>query len=205
MAPPPTRTRSPLRARLLQIHLYGGLATFWYLLAYGVTSLGFNHPWLLPDPPQRTEAGSVPYTASAGDARARAEAAAADAGIAGWYLPWTVREDGRVLRFDVQRPGYVTHVTADAQAGLLTYERVGPDLAGMLHFLHGSTHPVPGLPGTRPWGWYTDVTTALVLFFCASGVWLFWERTASRRIALGVLAAGGAVFAALAALLLAGA
>ncbi len=37
------------RRWLLNLHLYGGLVTCWYLVIFGVSSLHFNHRGLLPE------------------------------------------------------------------------------------------------------------------------------------------------------------
>lgn len=94
ISPSPSRVRS----WWMRIHLYGGLVCFWYLLIFGITSLAFNHPGLLPE---RTglavewdQAMEVPDVA---DPLKRGEAVQQRLDLIGWVLPWNLEPGTEAL------------------------------------------------------------------------------------------------------------
>ncbi|MCI0541233.1 MAG: hypothetical protein L0Z50_39025 [Verrucomicrobiales bacterium] len=92
---------------LLNIHLYGGLVSCWYLLIYGVTPLDFNHPWLHPEargePVKWERAITVPNLP---DNVKLGEAIRYQLDLIGWVIPWNMRRDGAGnLQFELSRPG----------------------------------------------------------------------------------------------------
>lgn len=162
---------------------------FWYLLIYGVSSLSFNHPWLLPSregPPRSWEQRmEIPDLA---DNLKLAEHVRDRLGLMGWPLPWAMsREPNGTLRFEHSRPGRQYRIVADRQAGVVKVEERDTGWRPILGFLHGTTEGVPKAPFTRAWGFYTEITNWFVLFAGLSGIWLWAGRTAERRTALAVL------------------
>lgn len=167
------------------VHLHGGLVCFWYLLVFGVTSLGFNHPGWIPRsvgaPVEWEKTLVIPATP---DDLKLGEAVQQQLDLIGWVLPWNLeRMPSGDLRFEIERPGRKYRVTTDRAAARVRVEesRTGP--ASILHFLHGSAGGVPGTRVLDLWGAYTDVTTGLVLFLAVSGVVLWLKRSRDRRLA----------------------
>lgn len=183
------RTKVRIRRWVLNLHLYGGLAAFWYLLVYGVSSLSFNHPWLLPaggGEPVRWES-PFSFPDISGDLEL-ARAARDELGLMGWPLPWAMRRDGNGdLRFEMSRPGKKYQIHLDKAAGVARVEAESTGLGSVFHILHGSTEGVPNAGFFAPWGVYTEFTTWYVLFAAASGVYLWASRAREKRLALGVL------------------
>jgi hypothetical protein len=187
------------RRWLLNLHLYGGLVTCWYLVIFGVSSLHFNHRGLIPESRgarvRWERALELPEEA---DNLKLAEAVRDRLGLFGWPLPWNLKREGNGnLRFEMARPGKQYWIEVDRAAGRVRVEEERRGLASVLHFLHGSTEGVPGAPGLRAWGIYTEITTGLVLFFAGSGVYLWWRRAAARRLAGAILVTSLAVSLAL--------
>ena len=184
-------TSRPSRTRrwLLNSHLYGGLVCCWYLLIYGVTSLDFNHPGLLPE----TRGKKVKWQRALNipdltDNVKLGEAIRDQLDLVGWVIPWNLRRDGAGnLQFELSRPGKAYMILADRAAGKVHVEEQRTGLRSALHFLHGSTEGLPGSGFMNAWSLYTEATTWLVLFFAGSGVYLWARRERDRRLALAVL------------------
>ncbi len=184
-------TQSHARARrwLLNIHLYGGLICFWYLLIYGVTSLDFNHPWLFPEVKSEKvkweRALNIPDLA---DNVKLGETIRDQLDLIGWVIPWNMRRDGAGnLQFELSRPGKNYVIATDRAAGIVRVEEQHTGLRSALLSLHGNTGDVPGSRFLGAWGIYTEITTWLVMFFADSGIYLWVRRERARRFALAVL------------------
>lgn len=184
-------TSRPSRTRrwLLNIHLYGGLISCWYLLIYGVTSLDFNHPGLLPNPRGEKVKWERPLAIpNLADNAKLGEAIRDQLDLIGWVIPWNMRrDDAGNLQFELSRPGKNYVIATDRAAGLVRVEEQRAGLRSALHFLHGSTEGVPGSGFMNAWSLYTEATTWLVLFFAGSGVHLWARRERERQFALSVL------------------
>lgn len=171
-----------LRPVLWQLHLYGGLLCFGYLIVYGCSALAFNHPGLLakPDGARREWRAAVELPDSADDP-ARAEATRDALGLLGWPLPWTMRRDeGGTLRFEMERPGRHYWIAVEAGGGVTVAEE-GRGLVSVLKGLHGLSDGIPGSALMNAWSGYTEITTWVVLFSVASGVFLWATRVRFRR------------------------
>jgi hypothetical protein len=180
---PPTAGRA--RRWLLNLHLYGGLVTCWYLVFYGVSSLSFNHRGLIPEFRGPKVSWDRPLELpEISDNLKLAEWVRDRLGLLGWPLPWNMqRSEGGDLRFEMARPGKQYWIEVDRAAARVRVEEERRGLGSVLHFLHGSTEGVPGAPWLLAWGVYTEVTTWLVLFFAGSGIYLWVRRAKDRRLA----------------------
>jgi hypothetical protein len=180
-----------LRGLVLQVHLYGGLICFWYLLVFGISSLSFQHEWLLPAPsPGRTHwerAIAIPELSGDG---ALADAIRDASGLPGWPMPWTMRRDEEgELHYEQAAPGRQFWIHVDRSAGMIRVEEQRKGLRSILRILHGPTEGVPNLPITAAWCVYTEFTTWFVLFSVVSGVYLWASRASRKRLAAATLLA----------------
>ena len=173
----------------MNLHLYGGLVTCWYLLILGYTSLGFNHPALQfksSEPKVHSERPLAIPTAT--DDLKLAEEVRDQLGLIGWPLPWNMKHDVKNdLGFEMGRPGRKYWIQLDRSAGKAKIESENQSVFEILRFLHGSTEGVPISRYMTAWGLYTEVTTWFVLFAVGSGVILWAQRERNRRLALGIL------------------
>lgn len=175
----------------MRIHLYGGLVCFWYLLIFGVTSLGFNHPGLIPSGLGPATLWERPLVQpDLPDHLKLGEAVQQELDLIGWVLPWNLdRRPSGDLRFELHRPGRQYVITTDRAAGTVRVEERTAGAASILNFLHGSNAGVPGTRFLHLWGFYTEITVWLVLFLAVSGVVLWARRSRNRRTAAWVLTA----------------
>lgn len=181
------------RRWLLALHLHGGLIAFWYFLIYGITSLNFNHPGLLPrwEGPRRTWTAPLDVPAESDNLKL-AEGVRDRLGLAGWPLPWDMGRDAEgELHFALSRPGKDYRIHVDTSAGQARVEEHRTGWRSILGFLHGSIEGIPNAPWTRAWGIYTEFTSLYLFFAVGSGLYL-WSRRATRRRASLLLLGGSA-------------
>jgi hypothetical protein len=181
--------RSKLRGWILNIHLYGGLLSCWYLLLFGISSLGFNHPGLVSESKgavlRRQVSMEVPQI---DDDLKLAEFARDRLGLIGWPLPWNMERDSTGnLRFEMSRPGKSYQIYLDRAAGVARIEAQSTGYRSILHFLHGSTEGIPGSNYMTFWSLYTEFTTWFVLFALFSGIWLWAKRDQGGKTVLAAL------------------
>jgi hypothetical protein len=190
---------------VLNLHIYGGLLCFSYLIVFGVSSLAFNHestfprkgevepktwerPIDLPDLPRLTESMTGEQrVATKAEANNRVRAAL---GLFGhqrpWEQSWWDPKDPNHYRASIVRPGreYEVDVYLDRKLARVTETRrtVWTILSG-LHGFHGR---MPGSQLVSSWTWYTELCTFVVLFAGASGIYL-WTRRRNERRAGGIV------------------
>lgn len=176
----------------MRIHLYGGLVCFWYLLVFGITTLRFNHPGLLPE--RRGPAIHWEQAVAIPDLPADlklGEAVRGNLDLIGWVLPWNLQKTPSAdLRFELVRPGRNYRITTDRVGGRASVEERKTGLGSAINFMHGSTEGIPGTRFLHLWSLYTEVTTWMVVFLVGSGVVLWWRRSRNRWRAAMTLGLG---------------
>ena len=200
-----------LRKLILNLHIYGGLLCFGYLIVFALSSLNFNHP--LPftrvrsEPvrwERKIELADLPRLTPdlTGQQRDAVKAEANHAvrrslGLFGhqrpWRESWWSDKDSNHYHASLVRPGveYEVDVHLDRKLAVVTETRTSAwQVVGALHGLHGD---MPDSPFVTTWGWYTELCTFAVLFAGASGVYL-WTRRKNERRAGYVLLGGAAAF-----------
>jgi hypothetical protein len=200
---------------ILNLHIYGGLLCFSYLILFGVSSLNFNHPY------EFTRARSEPRTWEQqvnlpdlprltadmkGEQRVAAKAQANNAvrralGLFGhqrpWQQSWWDAKDPNHYHASLVRPGveYEVDVHLDRNLAKVSETRTTPWAVMIgLHGFHGN---MPGSRFVSAWAWYTEICTFVVLFAGGSGVYLWTRRRNERRIGYALLGAAGALSLAL--------
>ena len=197
-----------LRKLILNLHIYGGLLCFGYLILFGVSSLNFNHPleftkkrgeprtWRqtidLPDLPRLTDDMTNDQRIAA---KAKANHAVRRAlGLFGhqrpWGESWWNAKDPNHYHASLVRPGveYEVDVHLDRRLAIVTETRT--NAWRVMVGLHGFHGEMPGSALVSSWSGYTEFCTFIVLFAGGSGVYLWTRRRNERRI--GLLMLGGA-------------
>jgi hypothetical protein len=145
---------------------------------------------------------SVPPGLEALDGRARVDAlqpVLESMGVAGeiGFVRHVPKE--KRLIFAAAAPGRDANVDLDYGAGTATVTvRDTGFLDGLVTLHKAPGQHLAALRGNwwpmRVWGWFADATVYLVLFICASGLYLWWVLRAERRAGLLFMAAGALTF-----------
>ena len=195
-----------LRRIVLNLHIYGGLLCFSYLILLGISVLNFNHPFSFtrgqPDQTTWTQQSGMPRLAKA-DGKTSADAmqrrnnaaiarmmhtfaAAYPTSNGSWTVPDTYHAH-------LVRPGkeYQVDVHPDQKRATITQIRTGG--WALIRDLHGSYYVYPDSILASTWRFYTDLCVFVVMFAGVSGVCLWTARRRERRIGLLVIGIAGVV------------
>jgi hypothetical protein len=195
-----------LRKIALNIHIYGGLLCFSYLILLGIIVLNFNHPFAFthrqPDETTWTQPIDLPALAkpdgkTPADAMQRQNnaaivrmmhsfAAAYPTSNGSWIGPNTYHAH-------LVRPGkeYQVDVHPDQKSATITQIRTG--WWALIRDLHGSYYVYPDSVLASTWRLYTDLCVFVVMFAGISGVYLWTARRRERRIGLLAIGVAGVV------------
>ena len=195
-----------LRRIVLNIHIYGGLLCFSYLILLGISVLNFNHPFAFTRPradettwTQRLE---VPALARA-DGKTPAEAmqrqnnAAIVHAMRSFAEPypnsngsWTSAD---TYHAHLMRPGkeYLIDVHPDEKSATITQTRTG--WWQLIRDLHGSYFIYADSVLASTWSWYTDLCVFVVMFAGVSGVYLWTAHRRERQLGVLVIGIAGVV------------
>lgn len=169
-----------LRRFLVNIHYFGGLASFWYLIVLGISSLHFNHRFSFIDQPSDTIGWKreVFFPISDAGSAGLAERIRDSLSLIGSPLPSETRHDSiGYHHFVLEHPGkrYVVDYSFSDHLANVTEIRKG--FWPVFVSLHGAGM-VPNAPIMVAWGWYTRLTAVVVLISVLSGiyVWLIGNK-----------------------------
>jgi hypothetical protein len=197
-----------MRKLILNLHIYGGLLCFGYLIVFGVSSLNFNHPleftrttaaprtWQqavrLPDLPRVTDdmTGQQRVAAKANANHAVRRALRLFGHQRPWGESWWNEQDLSHYHASLVSPGVEYEVDVHLDRDLAIVKETRTNAWRVMIALHGFHGDMPGSVFISSWGWYTEFCTFVVLFAGASGVYLWTRRRNERRIGLPLL--GGA-------------
>jgi hypothetical protein len=199
-----------MRKTILNIHMYGGLLCFSYLIIFGISSLNFNHPFAftrarseakvwekavtLPDLPRTTPDMT-------NDQRVKAKTDANNTvrralGLFGYQRPWKESfwntQDPNHYHASLVRPGREYDVDVYLDRGLANVKETRISAWSIVARLHGMHGEMPDSPFVSTWMVYTEICTIFVLFAGASGIYLWTARKNERRtgyILIGTCAA----------------
>jgi len=195
---------------ILNLHIYGGLLCFSYLIIFGISSLNFNHPFAFTtnkaQPTTWQQAIDVPDLPRVTDDMKGPERIATKAtannivrralGLFGHQRPWAESgwdaKDPDHYHASLVRAGveYEVDVHLDRKVANVVETRSNPWL--VMKGLHGFHGNMPNSALVTSWGWYTELCTFVVLFAGASGVYLWTRRKNERRIGYALIGAATA-------------
>ena len=179
-----------MQSLLRKIHIYSGLACFWYLIILGISSLHFNHNFGFMERSgaqihwnQRT----VKIDPGSDDLKV-AEAIRDSLSLMGWPFPWEMSRDSTSLQFAMEQPakryviryGFVDH-TVNVTETDKGFWRV-------FNSLHGAGE-IPNGPFMKWWKWYTRATVLIVIFSIVTGLYIWLKSKEEKKTGIIVLSA----------------
>ena len=194
------------RKVILNIHMYGGLLCFSYLLLIGISTLNFNHRFSFTIRPASVRTWTQPMTLPG---LVTPEAANHDvAAIVHQNNPMVIHALGSFGTFTYAdgvwtdsdtyharfvRPGKEYQVDVHPSRGRATITRTRANVWAMIRDMHGLYAVYPDSLLASSFKWYTEISAIVVLFACISGVYLWTARRRERRLGLIMLGAAGVV------------
>jgi hypothetical protein len=177
-----------MQSFLRKIHIYGGLACFWYFIILGVSSLQFNHHFKFMEPQRDSivwESQSIALNDSLDDLKL-AEAIRDSLSLMGWQLPWDMWRDSFSIHFAMEQPAkrYFITYTFDSNAAKIVETRKG--FWPVFNSLHGAGL-VPNGSFTTLWQWYTRAAVIVGIFSIVTGLYIWMESNEDKKSGLLIL------------------
>lgn len=162
----------------INLHLYAGLFVFFYLMAFGISTLVLNH-----DLDRRIETTGTPQTWQAQaviDANLAdlplAESIRDQLGIMGWPAGWTLKRNAELLKFEINHPGRRYHLTVNTLSGQVTITESSKGLLATFEALHIFDGSLPNAPlFIKSWAVYQWLGLLVMSISLILGIWL-WLR-----------------------------
>jgi hypothetical protein len=196
-----------LRRIILNVHIYGGLVCFSYLILFGISVLNFNHPFAFTKSPASVTTWSQPMELPAlerTDGKSAAEALTirrdnngAILHAMGSFVAPSPNPDGGWTDADTYharflRPGKEYEIDVHPGQGTATVTQTRAGVWTLIRDLHGLAAVYPDSTFASSWKWYTELCTFVVIAAGVSGVYLWAARRRERRVGVVMLAVAGA-------------
>jgi hypothetical protein len=182
-------------------HMYLALFLFPWILMYALSTLAMNHRSLFterygPGPVafekerELVYAGFFPENA---ELKAISQQILSSVGLDGAHGV-TRRKDGAIVinRNDLVAPRRLTYSAADRR---LLIEKMPYRPNAFLERFHRRRGYATGYRLDTVWAVTVDVVIVAMVFWVVSGLWMWWEMTATRRPGLSALLGGAGLFA----------
>ena len=185
-----------------RIHLYLGLFLVPWVLLYAVSTAAMNHRelvtrWLAGAKPVWRPVATLDYSRDFPTNLTREAIGRLildDLDLPGRHRVSGGR-DGRPLVIERQQPLGFRRITFDAAAGRLTIEAESFQSQSFLERIHRRRGYEAGASRENGWAFGVDLAMGALLFWALSGLWLWWEMPATRRLGLICLGGGAGLFA----------
>ena len=177
-----------MQSILQKIHIYGGLACFWYLIILGISSLQFNHHFEFMQ--QQSDSTIWEQQISKIDT-AHADLRLAEAirdslSLMGWPLPWEMWRDSAALHFEMEQPAKRYFITFSFYNNKITIVEKKKGFWPVFNSLHGSG-TVPNGPFTTLWQWYTRATVITLIVSIITGIYIWLNTKEDKKTGLIIL------------------
>jgi len=177
-----------MQSLLQKIHIYGGLACFWYLIILGVSSLHFNHHFKFMEHRSDSivwERQSLAVDESLDDLQL-AEAIRDSLSLMGWPLPWEMWRDSAALHFAMEQPAKRYFITYNFAGNEVEVIQRSKGFWNVLNALHGAGS-VPNGPFTTLWQGYTRLTVITVILSIITGVYIWLKSKKDKKTGFVIL------------------
>ncbi len=165
------------RRFLIKIHLYCGLFTVFYLVAFGFSSIVLNHKINLDNTVVTQNWATTTEIDPAGkENKELAEIIKNELGLMGWTPFWLYKRDSSHFRFTVTHPGRNYHLNLNLLQGTLQIEEAPKGFLSVLNSIHFLNGHIPNAPLLlRSWAVYQWLALLTMLVSLFLGLWL-WIR-----------------------------
>ena len=169
------------KSLLIKIHLYCGLFTLFYLIAFGLSSIILNHD-LKVEKHEVTRSWNrhliIDTTLVDKDL---AKSVKSQLNIMGWELPWKFKRDSVSFYFQITHTGRNYHLNVNLLNGEVVVDEAPKGLLAVIHGLHFFNGMAPNAPFfIRTWAVYQWLTLFTMLISMIVGLWLWLKYNYQR-------------------------
>ena len=178
---------------LIKLHLYAGIFTSFYLLAFGFSALVLNHNI---DVDRKEVTQTWQTTIDVDTAKSNLEMAQNirdKLGIMGWLPRWEMKREQDNFNFTITHPGRKYNLMLDMVNSHLSVEEMPKGFLAVFHGLHFLNGKIPNAPFLiRSWAVYQWIALFSIAVSIILGVWLWlkYRYQAWQGIVFGMVIAG---------------
>ena len=178
---------------LIKLHLYAGIFTSFYLLAFGFSALVLNHNI---DVDRKEVTQTWQTTIDVDTAKSNLEMAQNirdKLGIMGWLPRWEMKREQDNFNFTITHPGRKYNLMLDMTNSHLSVEEMPKGFLAVFHGLHFLNGKIPNAPFLiRSWAVYQWIALFSIAVSIILGVWLWlkYRYQAWQGIVFGMVIAG---------------
>lgn len=160
----------------IKLHVYGGLFTCWYLVAFGVSSLILNHNMDV-NKDAIADSWTTQVTYDPADSNLdNATRIRDNLNLMGWIPTWQIRKDSAYMDFKITHLGKTSDLHLALATGILQVNERPKGMMAVLHGLHFFNGNIPNAPFLlRTWMVYQWLALFVFLISLIIGIWL-WIR-----------------------------
>jgi hypothetical protein len=164
------------KSLLIKLHLYAGIFTSFYLLAFGFSALVMNHNVQLEKKAYTTQwETELSIDGSLNDDEL-AEQIRDELNIMGWLPRWEFERDSTEFAFNVVHFGRNYHIEANLSNGQILVAEAPKGFLAVFHGLHFLNGKIPNAPFLiRSWQVYQWLALFVMAISLVLGLWL-WIR-----------------------------
>lgn len=168
------------KSLLIKLHLYAGIFTAFYLMAFGFSALIMNHKVNLDHTDFTKEWESNVNIDSAQTNLEIAEHIRDQLNIMGWLPRWEFIRENEKFNFTVVHLGRKYFLTADLTSGSIIVKEAPKGILAVFHGLHFLNGKIPNAPLLiRSWAIYQWLSLFVMGISIVLGLWL-WVRYSYR-------------------------
>lgn len=162
------------KSTLIKLHLYCGLFTSFYLIAFGVSSIILNHKIKVENTAvKKTWTDQITPDPSLAD-QELAENVRNQLGMMGWTPPWQFKRDSINFKFGLVHLAKTSQLNLDLNSGQVEVAEIPKGFWAVLHGLHFFNGRIPNAPFfLKTWIVYQWLTLLVLLFSLILGLWLW--------------------------------
>ncbi len=169
------------KSLLVKIHLYCGLFTIFYLIAFGLSSIILNHDIKVEKSDVTSSWNSTVKVDFDLDDKDLAESVRDQLDLMGWLPLWEFKRDSLTFSFRITHLGRNYHVNLDLTNGDVQVGEAPKGFIAVLHGLHFFNGTMPNAPFfLRTWAVYQWLTLITMLVSLILGMWL-WIKYSYQR------------------------
>jgi len=162
------------KSLLIKLHLYSGIFTSFYLLAFGFSAIVLNHGIDVENKmiTHKWES-NVTIDTTFSDLQL-AERIRDQVGFMGWLPRWEFKRDSSQFNFTIVHLGRKFHLTANTSSGHLTISESPKGFLAVFHGLHFLNGNIPNAPLLiRSWAIYQWLALFVMTISLILGIWLW--------------------------------
>lgn len=162
------------KSLLIKLHLYSGIFTSFYLIAFGLSAIILNHNIKIENSEithkWETE---IPIDPDLQDLKL-AESIRDQIGFMGWVPPWEFKRDSTHFKFTIVHTGRSYYLNANTSTGEVKISEAPKGFLAVFHGLHFFNGNIPNAPLLlRSWAIYQWLTLFVMAISLILGIWLW--------------------------------